>query len=262
VLKVCLNGGRSRREHPAVPVTAAELAADAVRCVAAGADAVHLHPRDHDEAETLDAAFVAEAVAAVRAACPGTPVGVSTGAWIVPDPAARVAAIRGWVTLPDFASVNAHESGAEEVATALHERGVAVEAGLWTTEAVTAYRRWRVPAHRILLECLRPDPASAVARAEELLAALSAPSAGNDPGGERGPGAGTDAGAGSGPGPVAIPPVLLHAEGPGTWQVLRRAVRLGLHTRIGLEDTTELPDGSPAADNAALVAAAAALGAR
>jgi uncharacterized protein (DUF849 family) len=55
--------------------------------------------------------------------------------------------------------------------------------------------------------------------------------------------------------------VLLHAEGPATWPVLAEAVRRGLDTRIGLEDTLCLPDGSPAEDNAALVAAAVAIGA-
>ncbi|WP_319462297.1 3-keto-5-aminohexanoate cleavage protein [Micromonospora sp. RTP1Z1] len=58
------------------------------------------------------------------------------------------------------------------------------------------------------------------------------------------------------------PPVLLHGEGPATWPVLADAVRRGLGTRIGLEDTIVLPDGSPAADNSALVSAAVALGAR
>ena len=38
-------------------------------------------------------------------------------------------------------------------------------------------------------------------------------------------------------------------------------MRRGLDTRIGLEDVLVLPDGSPATDNAALVAAARALGA-
>ncbi|ASW54119.1 3-keto-5-aminohexanoate cleavage protein [Plantactinospora sp. KBS50] len=283
MLKVCLNGGRSRREHPAVPVTGAELAADAVACVASGVTAIHLHPRDHDGAETLAATFVAESVAAVRAACPGTPIGISTGAWIVPEPAARVAAVRSWVTLPDFASVNAHEPGAEAVAMALHERGIGVEAGLWTPDAVAAYRRWRVPVHRVLLECLRPDPDGATAQAEELLAALRA--GGPDAAADTQPAdtqpadtqpadtqpadtdtADTDtaepAETGTGAAAEPEPPVLLHAEGPGTWPVLALAVRYGLHTRIGLEDTAELPDGSPAPDNLALVAAAVALGAR
>jgi hypothetical protein len=48
-------------------------------------------------------------------------------------------------------------------------------------------------------------------------------------------------------------PVLLHGEEGGTWPVLRLAGRLGLATRIGLEDTLTLPDGQRAASNAQLV---------
>ncbi|MET8268372.1 3-keto-5-aminohexanoate cleavage protein [Micromonospora arida] len=233
MLKACLNGGRGREAHPAVPLTAAELAADAARCAALGVAAVHVHPRDEAGVESLRPAVIADALTAIRTARPGLPVGVSTGAWIVPDPAARVAAVRAWPVLPDFASVNAHEPGAEAVAAALHERGVLVEAGLWTLDAVAAYRRWRVPAGRVLVECMAEDVAVALADASRVLAAL----------------------------PADAPSVLLHAEGPATWPVLAEAVRRGLHTRIGLEDTLCLPDGSPAADNAALVAAAVAVGA-
>ncbi|WP_196927877.1 3-keto-5-aminohexanoate cleavage protein [Micromonospora ureilytica] len=233
MLKACLNGGRDRRAHPAVPLTAAELAADAARCAALGVAAVHVHPRDETGAESLRPAVIADALTAIRAARPGLPVGVSTGAWISPDPAARVAAVRAWPVLPDFASVNAHEPGAEAVAAALHERGVLVEAGLWTLDAVAAYRRWRVPAGRVLVECMAEDVAVALADASRVLAAL----------------------------PADAPSVLLHAEGPATWPVLAEAVSRGLDARIGLEDTLCLPDGSPAADNAALVAAAVAVGA-
>ncbi|MER7589184.1 3-keto-5-aminohexanoate cleavage protein [Micromonospora sp. NPDC127501] len=233
MLKACLNGGRGRQAHPAVPLTAAELAADAARCAALGVAAVHVHPRDEAGVESLRPTVIADALTAIRAARPGLPVGVSTGAWIVPDPAARVAAVRAWPVLPDFASVNAHEPGAEAVAAALHERGVLVEAGLWTLDAVAAYRRWRVPAGRVLIECMAEDVAVALADASRLLAAL----------------------------PADAPSVLLHAEGPATWPVLAEAVRRALDTRIGLEDTLCLPDGSPAGDNAALVAAAVAVGA-
>ena len=45
-VKACLNGGRTRAEHPAVPHTPAELAADALVVRQAGAFAVHVHPRD------------------------------------------------------------------------------------------------------------------------------------------------------------------------------------------------------------------------
>jgi uncharacterized protein (DUF849 family) len=50
--------------------------------------------------------------------------------------------------------------------------------------------------------------------------------------------------------------VLLHGEGTSCWPALRHAARRGLATRIGLEDVLELPDGTPAPDNAALVRAA------
>ncbi|PWU55366.1 hypothetical protein DLJ47_09685 [Micromonospora sp. S4605] len=238
MLKACLNGGRGRDEHPAVPLTPAELAADAARCADLGVAAVHVHPRDTDGAESLRPEVIAAALTAIRAARPGLPVGVSTGAWIEPDPAARVAAVRDWRTLPDFASVNAHEEGAEAVAAALHERGVLVEAGLWTVEAVAAYRAWRVPAGRQLIECMAEEPPVALADAAAMLAALPRAA-----------------------GPIE-PSVLLHAEGPATWAVLAEAVRRGLHTRVGLEDTLQLPDGTPAPDNPALVIAALAAGAR
>lgn len=231
MLKVCLNGGVRRDEHPAAPITPAELAADAVRCVAAGASAVHVHPRDEDERETLDAVWVGAAITALRDACPGVQVGVTTGAWVEPDPAARIAAVRAWDVLPEFASVNVHEEGAEAVAAVLYERGVGVEAGVWTPEAALAYRRWRVPALRILVECMRPGLEEALADAEAILGAL----------------------------PVRRPPVLLHAEGPAVWRIAGESVRRGLSTRIGLEDTWVMPDGSPAPDNAALVRAVVAL---
>ena len=51
-------------------------------------------------------------------------------------------------------------------------------------------------------------------------------------------------------------PVLLHGESAGAWPVLKIAVQRGLDTRIGLEDTLQLPDGTIASDNAELVTAA------
>ena len=251
MLKACLNGGTSRVQSPYVPLTPAELAADAVRCRAAGAYAVHVHPRTDDGAESLDAETIGAAVEAIRRVAPGLPVGVSTGAWIAPDPAQRLAAVRSWATLPsavrpDFASVNAHEEAAEDVATALYDGGIGVEAGLWTVAAVEAYRRWRVPCLRLLVELVdvaphpaaqpaphlaQPAPQPALVTAAEILDTL-----GDEPS------------------------ILLHAEGPATWTVLREAVRRGLDTRIGIEDTSMLPDGSMV-DNVALVAHAVALGA-
>jgi uncharacterized protein (DUF849 family) len=54
MLKACLNGDLSRADHPAVPVTPAELAEAAFRAAKADATAVHLHPLGADKNESLD----------------------------------------------------------------------------------------------------------------------------------------------------------------------------------------------------------------
>lgn len=51
-------------------------------------------------------------------------------------------------------------------------------------------------------------------------------------------------------------PRLHHGYRLATWDVIRAALQLGRDIRVGLEDTGVLPDGSPAAGNADLVAAA------
>jgi uncharacterized protein (DUF849 family) len=249
MLQVCLNGTRDRSVCEALPVTATELGDAAAEAVAAGARDIHLHPRDDRGLDTMGPAFVDAAVAAVRAAAPGVPVGVTTGAWTEPDPLRRAALVRSWSVLPDHASVNWHEEGAETVAAALLETGVRIEAGVFSgTGAAARLRAWP-HAHRVLrvlAEVTDTDPATAQDTARRLLAELREP---GDPGG---PG-GTRTGGG------ARRPVLLHGADGGAWPVLRVAAERGLDARIGLEDVLLLPDGAAAPDNAALVRAAAGL---
>src|SRR5919197_258465 len=96
LVKCCLNGARPFEEHPALPRSAADAAREAAAAVAAGAGAIHVHPRDAPGAESLDASVIAEWVGAIHDACPGVPVGVSTGWWIVPDLQIRLAQIAQW----------------------------------------------------------------------------------------------------------------------------------------------------------------------
>ena len=234
-LKVCLNGGRSREDHPAVPLTPAELAASAAAAVNAGAEAVHLHPRGADGGESLRAADIGAAVAVVRQACPDTPVGVSTGLWITGgDPAARQSAVAAWAGLratarPDFASVNLSEPGWEELCGALASAGIAAEAGIWSVadaDQLAAAGRaagWL----RILVEIINVPAGTAVAAADEVLHRLDQVN-------------------------VTIPR-LLHGEGPACWPLVAHAGTLGLPTRVGLEDTTAGPDGLAVSGNAELV---------
>lgn len=237
MLKVCLNGRRGTDEHPAVPVTPDQLAEASWRSVEAGAEAVHLHPRDESGAETLAVAEVGAVIAAVREVA-GVPVGVSTGAWIEADPERRAALVRSWGELasdqrPDFASVNLFEEGWREVFEALFEAGIGVEAGLWSpgdarrlVEAGLADR-----CLRLLLEPVRETSATeALESAREMSRVLD------------------DAGIET--------PRLLHGKDATAWPVLRHAAAEGYGMRVGFEDTLTLPDGEPARDNAQLVAVA------
>ena len=70
-LTACLNGARLPREHPALPVTPAQMAQEAAAAVAAGADDLHLHAKDAQGRDVLDAGPLAAALDAVRAAVAG-----------------------------------------------------------------------------------------------------------------------------------------------------------------------------------------------
>jgi uncharacterized protein (DUF849 family) len=177
LIKACLNGGTTREAHPSVPQTPGELAADAGAAASAGAGAVHLHPRDASGAETLEPADVLAAVAAVRAAVPATPVGVTTGLWAAGgDPARRMALVSRWVGShrPDFASVNLSEPGADELAGLLAALGIAVEAGVWSAEDADrlAASAFAGSVLRILIEPHERMPEAAVATAASVEAAL------------------------------------------------------------------------------------------
>lgn len=175
MLQVCLNGVRAKQAHPSAPHTADELAEAARGAVAAGAEEIHLHPKDPGGRDTLDAEVVSAALTRVRAAVPGVPIGVTTGAWIETDPSARVKLVRSWTVLPDHAWVNWHEDGAEDIARALLERGVAVEAGIFSgTDAPAAFLASSLAPEvlRILAEVTDPDPRTANETAAHLLRAL------------------------------------------------------------------------------------------
>ncbi|MCH5674111.1 3-keto-5-aminohexanoate cleavage protein [Streptomyces gilvus] len=229
MVQVCLNGPRQAADGAMVPLTPEAMAESAARAVAAGATDVHVHPKTPCGRDSLSPRVLAPTLEAIRARV-SVPVGVTTGAWAEPDPAARLARIQEWTVLPDHASVNWHEEGAEEIAAALIERGVGVEAGVWSgTDGAARFAGSPLGPRvlRVLAEVTDTSPDTAEASAHALLAEL-----------------GTARGR----------PVLLHGEDGGAWPVLRLAGRLGLLTRIGLEDTLLLPDGERALSNAQLVA--------
>lgn len=226
-VKACLNGGRTRAEHPAVPLTPAELAADAVAVRRAGAFAVHVHPRDARGAQTLDARACDAAVAAIRRAAPGLPIGLSTAEAINRDPFARAAAVRAWREPPDFISVNLSELGWAGIVRAAVHAGIGVEAGLASRAEAEEFARSPF-AHQVVRALVEVDGGAEDARA--IAASI--------PAGVR---------------------QLWHGEGERTWEVLAAAVAEGIDVRVGLEDVLVMPDGTLAAGNAELVGAAVAL---
>jgi uncharacterized protein (DUF849 family) len=232
LIQVALNGSRPPAEHPAIPSAPDRYAAEAKAAVHAGAGAIHLHVRAPDGRESIDPDDVARVVSAVRAACPTTPIGISTGAWIVRDPADRLALVGNWTVLPDYASVNVCERGSDDLMRLLMARGIGVEAGVWTAADANALVDSQLVDRclRVMLEPMEPSADAARENVAQIVAVLD--------------------------GAMHTGPRLLHGTGPTAWPMIDEATARGYDTRVGFEDTLTLPDGSVAADNAALVAAA------
>ena len=231
-LAVALNGSRPPSEHPRIPRSPQELAAEARASVEAGAQLVHLHAYDSSGVETLAAEPCGAALRAVRAACPSIPISLTTSATIEPDPRRRLELIAAWTELPDLVTANQGEAGILELSERLMQRGVGIEAGLLSLGDAHAFVRSGIAGRcvRALVEPLDADPETAVGHAaaiEEVLVAAG----------------------------VSLEQIH-HGDGLASWAVCRRALSRGHGIRTGLEDTTVLPDGHPAADNADLVRAA------
>jgi uncharacterized protein (DUF849 family) len=174
LIKACLNGTREAGEHPALPLSAKELALSAQAAVAAGAGALHMHPRDNRGKETLAVEDQAAALLAIRAACPGTPVGVSTGLWIESEISLRLRHVQAWTVLPDFASLNFSEPGVVELCNALLSKGIGVEAGISNEEDAHLLVKLGLADHclRILIEPDGEGPAAALATSESIIRIL------------------------------------------------------------------------------------------
>lgn len=239
VLQVTPNGPWGKDVHPAMPVSLDEVVDEVRECFAAGATGVHLHVRDESGAETLDPALVNETCRRVRAVAGGpVEVGLTTGAWIVPGLADRIAMIREWEGV-DVATVNLSEAGFDQVMLALLDVGTGIDVGLWSPAEMPALLASGLLPHaaRISIELdsgepyhLEGPPEAVAGRINDLL---------------------DEAG--------STCPRLTHGMNDWTWPLVRDALRRGHDTRVGFEDSVLLPDGRTAASNADLVRAAVAL---
>jgi uncharacterized protein (DUF849 family) len=232
MLQVALNGNRTKREHPLVPVQIHEIAEEAVQACRAGADAIHFHVRDAAGRETVESSFVQEQLTFLREKLPGIPMGISTGEWIEPDFDKRLYHLRNWSVLPDFVSVNCYEAGFEKIVEACLEKGIAWEAGINSKDAAIKFVLSGLSDTpvRILIEPHEQDIAIAlksVSGIEQIIQKVRQET-----------------------------PVLLHGYDLTCWPLLQLSPEKDYSTRIGFEDTLFLPDGSKADTNAQLVEAA------
>ncbi|MCF1503267.1 3-keto-5-aminohexanoate cleavage protein [Afifella sp. H1R] len=230
IVQACLNGARPVDYHPRLPLSADAMAQDGAACIAAGAAELHIHPRGQDRQESLVA--VGDTIRAVRRACPGTLIGVSTGAWITGDERRTRDEIAAWQELPDYASVNLADPDAPAVIALLQRMGVGVEAGLASVadaeRFVALQERKRV--FRILIEIEEQETEEADAVATGIVQVLEAADVHR--------------------------PLLLHGFDATVWHFVERAFAMNVSTRVGLEDGCTLPNGDIADGNASLVSQA------
>ncbi|WP_234327833.1 3-keto-5-aminohexanoate cleavage protein [Streptomyces sp. NRRL F-2664] len=281
-----VNGSRSAADGPAVPLSPQDLAESALRAVAAGAGEVLVHPRTPCGRESLSPRVVGPVLELLRSAGVGVPLTVPASIAAEPDPAGRLTRVGAWTVLPDRALVHFAEPGAGDLAQALLERGVAVDAvvllgGPAGPRALERLRGWLVrgPGRgldgapggggrvRVAAEVAAGTPEARTADAGAGAGAGASTGSGAGAGAGSGVGAGTRAGGAAGAGAAlpgglrGLPPaaVVLFGRDAAAWPALRLAARCGAAARTGVGDVLHLPDGRPARSNAELVSAARAL---
>ena len=243
MVMVAPNGARrGKADHPALPVTAAELGADAAACFAAGAAAIHLHVRDALAGHSLDRAIYRAAIAAVRRFAPRMALQVTTEAVGRYSPEEQMATVRS--LRPEAVSLALRElvpDAASEVEAGaffswMVESRVAPQFILYTPAEVTRcldlIDRGVIPFPRpfllFVLGRYAADQQSSPADLDPFVAALGSRDI----------------------------PWAMCAFGRREAECALAATRLGGHVRVGFENNLHLPGGAIAPDNAALVKAA------
>jgi uncharacterized protein (DUF849 family) len=246
MVMVAPNGARRGKvDHPAIPLTPAELALDVAASAAAGAAAVHLHVRDAAGGHSLDPGLYREAVAAVRAACPDIVIQITTEAVGRYAPAEQMATVRALrpgavsLALRELIPDTAAEAPAGDFLAWMQEAGVAPQVILYAPDEVTRCREliargvipFAAPFLLFVLGRYAADQQSAPEDLDPFVDAL-----------------------GDFPAPWAV-----CAFGRREAACAVAAARLGGHVRVGFENNLHLPDGTLAPGNAAIVAATAAM---
>ena len=235
---VAPNGARkTAADHPALPLTPAELAAAARACRAAGAGTIHLHVRDPDGRHTLAADAYRAAIAAIRGAC-DIRIQITTEAVGIYDVAAQIDCLAAGLAPEASVALREIERDPARLAEAYR---VADRAGVKVQHILYA------PDDLLRLKA-RLDAGDIPARFKKVLFVL-----GRYTEGQRAAPQDLD------PFLDALGDTVLDwsvcAFGPREQDCLMHAIRHGGGARIGFENNHVAPGGAPWADNAAAVAA-------
>ena len=273
IIEAALNGGLSRAEHPGVPLSAGELAAEARCCAEAGASVVHVHARGRKGEWTASQAEYTRVIRAIRETAPGVLISITS---LRPEgvPSERVQHLLTRLprdARPDLISVNLGHIATWEVQEESATRGP--QSGLYgrdtvhypnsyddIVELLAACRREHVipelgvmdfgfisNAMTLLFDGILPFPTW-------FLLELDSPYHGS--------------GRQVAPAEVSIydalaaalreefpdAPWAAHGAGLETYAVVQRALEDGAHVRVGFEDCPVMPDGELARSNADQVA--------
>ena len=146
-LMIAPNGARrTTADHPALPVTAADLARTARACQLEGATAVHLHVRDDAQGHSLDPDHYRDAMAAIAEQAPGLGLQITTESAGRYQPAEQLACLQA--LRPAAASVAVREMAADpQVARRAYafadEAGIELQHILYTPACVAQLQAWR-----------------------------------------------------------------------------------------------------------------------
>lgn len=253
LIVAALNGTRSREQCPKVPLTPAEVAAEARRAVDAGAGMVAVHARKPDGAPAFDL-VVDDLIAAIRAEV-DVPIALSTQRSRQTSLGTVTALLGVLRDLPDVGIVHvrapepdlpAHREEARQIIEALDDATVRPAPVAGSLDAIG--------------DLVALDADALLGRAPFLLLALGASSSDSPDlaaGTPRNALGLIDAAASS----LAQLPVVASGRDEASPIVQAVAAAAGAHVRVGLEDAVALPDGTPASSSAQLVEHAVRLGA-
>ena len=233
MIKIAMNGGRSKADNPAIPVSVEEYAREIAWFMKQGVSMFHIHFRNAEGEESLQQKEIEPQFRQLKERFPACRIGIGSPLQNGMTAEKRHELVAEWTWSPDFISLNLSEKGSLELVPVLREKQIPIEFGIFSMQDAKAFvdNNLEPLAHRALIEMVfASSPAQALADALEIENFLHSAYPGLE--------------------------LLFHAENLPTWAVLARARDQGKNWRIGLEDTLLLPDGRQADGNRELYLAA------